>query len=83
MSVEYLKKATKTPESNTAAAQQVVTEMLANIRERGEEAVREYALKLDKWSGDIIMSEEAIEKAIKDGPCQREARHRIRRQAGT
>lgn len=43
--------------------------MLANIRERGEEAVREYALKLDKWSGDIIMSEEAIEKAIKDVPA--------------
>ena len=69
MSVEYLKKACKTPESNTAAAQQVVTEMLAEIRKRGEDAVREYSLKLDKWSGDIIMSEADIEKAVRDVPA--------------
>lgn len=68
MAVEYLKKASKTPETNTSAAQQVVAEMLAEIRKRGEEAVREYALKLDKWSGDIVMSEADIEKAIKDVP---------------
>ncbi len=68
MSVEYLKKATKTPESNTAAAQQVVTEMLSEIQKRGEEAVKEYALKLDKWSGPIVMTKEAIDEGIKDVP---------------
>ena len=68
MAVEYLKKASRTPESNTSAAQQVVTEMLAEIQKRGEDAVRDYALKLDKWSGDIIMSEADIEKSIKEVP---------------
>ncbi len=68
MSVKYLKKASKTAETETATAQKVVTEMLADIEKRGEAAVRDYALKLDKWSGDIVMSEEAIAQAIKDVP---------------
>ena len=68
MSVKYLKKASKTAETETATAQKVVTEMLADIDKRGEAAVRDYALKLDKWSGDIVMSEAAIAQAIKDVP---------------
>ncbi|MEK7436733.1 MAG: histidinol dehydrogenase [Pseudomonadota bacterium] len=68
MSVTYLKKASKTAETETATAQKVVKEMLAEIQQRGEEAVREYSRKLDKWEGDIIMSPKAIAVAIKDIP---------------
>lgn len=68
MAINFLKKAAKTPETETATAQKVVTEMLADIQARGEAAVREYSEKLDKWSGDIIMSPAAIETAIKDVP---------------
>ncbi len=68
MSVTYLKKASKTAETETATAQKVVKEMLAEIQQRGEEAVREYSRKLDKWEGDIIMSPQAIAAAIKDIP---------------
>lgn len=68
MSVTYLKKASKTAETETATAQKVVKEMLAEIEQRGEQAVREYSRKLDKWEGDIIMSPEAIAAAIKDIP---------------
>jgi sulfopropanediol 3-dehydrogenase len=68
MSVTYLKKATKTAETETAIAQKVVKEMLAEIQQRGEVAVREYSRKLDKWEGDIIMSPDAIAAAIKDIP---------------
>jgi len=68
MPIEYLKKASKTAETETATAQKVVTEMLADIEQRGEVAVREYASKLDKWDGDIIMSAQAIDAAIKDIP---------------
>ena len=46
--IKYLKKATKTPETETATAQGVVTEMLAEIEKNGEAAVRAYAKKLDK-----------------------------------
>lgn len=69
MSVTYLKKACKTLETETATAQQVVTEMLAEIQQRGEAAVREYSRKLDKWEGDIIMSPQAIAAATRDIPA--------------
>ena len=36
----------------TATAQKVVTDMLAAIAAGGEKAVRDYARKLDQWSGD-------------------------------
>jgi len=60
--IEYLKKAAKTPETETATARKVVEEMLAEIRARGEQAVREYAQKLDRWSGEIVVSPEEIER---------------------
>ena len=56
MSIHYLKKADKTPETETATAQQVVTEMLAAIQQDGEAAVRRYAKSLDQWEGEFIVS---------------------------
>ena len=61
MATTYLKRASKTPETETATAQQVVGEMLAAIRAGGEDAVRRYARDLDKWTGDIVMSPAAID----------------------
>ncbi|MBM1173563.1 histidinol dehydrogenase [Microvirga arabica] len=68
MSLEYLKRASKTPETETGAAQKVVTEMLAAIEKNGEEAVRDFALKLDKWSGDIVVTQEEIERRTRNVP---------------
>lgn len=62
MAIEYLKKAAKTPETDTAEARRVVDEMLAAIRAGGEQAVRDYARKLDKWEGEILVSPEEIER---------------------
>lgn len=62
MAIEYLKKAAKTPETDTAEARKVVDEMLAAIRAGGEQAVRDYARKLDKWEGEILVSREEIER---------------------
>lgn len=62
MTIEYLKRAAKTPESETAAARQVAEEMLAEIERRGEAAVREYAAKLDHWMGEILVTPEEIER---------------------
>ena len=42
--------------------------MLANIEKNGESAVKEYAAKLDKWSGDIVMSEQAINDIVAQVP---------------
>ena len=51
MPITYLKKASKTPDSETATAQSVVTAMLTEIAARGEDAVRAYAKSLDQWDG--------------------------------
>lgn len=69
MSVTWLKKASKTPESNTSEARRVVEEMLATIKEQGEEAVRHYASKLDNWSGDVILTRENIATQIRAVPA--------------
>jgi sulfopropanediol 3-dehydrogenase len=66
--MEYLKRAAKTPETETAAARAVVDEMLAEIRARGEQAVREYAQKLDRWSGPIELTSEEIERRTRSIP---------------
>jgi sulfopropanediol 3-dehydrogenase len=70
MTIHYLKKAAKTPETETATAQKVVGEMLAEIEKRGEDAVREYAKKLDNWSGDILVTPEEMERRTKDIPAE-------------
>jgi sulfopropanediol 3-dehydrogenase len=56
MTVQYLKKADKTPETETATAQQVVGEMLAAIQKDGEAAVRRYAKTLDQWDGEFVVT---------------------------
>ena len=68
MTINYLKKAAKTPDTETATAQKVVTGMLADIEARGEAAVREYSEKLDRWTGNIIMSPADIDARIKEVP---------------
>jgi sulfopropanediol 3-dehydrogenase len=84
VSIQYLKRAAKSPESETATARAVVEEMLAEIARRGEEAVRDYAAKLDGWTGPILMTREAIERCTADipGPVKRDidfATERVRR----
>ena len=56
MTIQYLKKADKTPETETATAQQVVNDMLAAIQKDGEAAVRHYAKTLDKWDGEFVVT---------------------------
>jgi sulfopropanediol 3-dehydrogenase len=68
MSIIYLKKATKTPETETDSARKVVNEMLAEIENRGEAAVREYAHKLDRWTGDVIVTPDEVERRTRDIP---------------
>ena len=68
MPIDYLKKAAKTPETESGNARAVVDKMLAEIEARGEEAVREYCKSLDHWTGEIIVTPEAFEKRTRDIP---------------
>lgn len=67
--IVYLKKAEKTPQTEAAAAQKVVTEMLGEIQARGESAVRDYAKQLDSWSGDIVLTPDQIRQQTRDVPA--------------
>lgn len=66
MAIEYLKKAAKTADTESANARIVVDEMLAQIARDGEPAVREYARKLDGWSGEIVVRADEIERRTRD-----------------
>ena len=68
MPIVYLKKAAKTPETETDTAREVVAEMLAAIEAGGERAVRDYATRLDGWSGDIVLDADATERLTRDIP---------------
>lgn len=68
MAITHLKTATKTPETETDTARAVVTEMLAAIETGGEQAVRDYAARLDKWDGPIVLDQAAIAERIRDIP---------------
>jgi len=60
--LEHLKKASKVPETESGEARRVASAMLAEIEARGEAAVREYAEKLDGWTGEIIVTPAEIER---------------------
>ena len=69
MTTTYVKKAAKTPETETAAAQAVVAEMLADIRAHGEPAVRAHAQRLDRWTGEIVVGPEEVERRAREVPA--------------
>ncbi|HSJ96552.1 MAG TPA: histidinol dehydrogenase, partial [Myxococcota bacterium] len=70
MPVEYLKTAAKSLEAEGAEARAVVAEMLAEIEEKGEAAVRAYGQKLDGWTGEIVVPPATIEARTRAVPAQ-------------
>ncbi len=68
MTVEYLKKATKTSATGEDDTRRIVAEMLADIEAGGEDRVRHYASKLDGWTGDIVVSKDEIAAAAEKVP---------------
>jgi sulfopropanediol 3-dehydrogenase len=70
MAITYLMKASKTPETETATAQAVVQDMLAQIDAHGEAAVRAYARKLDQWDGEIVLTRAEIDARSAEVPEQ-------------
>src|SRR5438105_2428834 len=65
----YLKQAADTTVVDTAEARRVVARMLAEIERRGEAAVREYARKLDGWTGEIVVTPKEMERRTRDVPA--------------
>jgi len=64
MTIEYLKRAAKSPETESGNARAGAERMLAEIERRGEAAVCEYAASLDHWTGPIVVTPDEIERRI-------------------
>src|SRR3954465_7990664 len=66
----FIKKAGKPPVApQSDETRWVVAEMLAEIEKHGEEAVRDYARKLDRWTGEIVVTPEEMERRTRDLPA--------------
>ena len=65
MAIKYIKKAAKTPETDDHKTQAAVQDILNDIAKRKEEALKDLNKKFDKYEGEVIVSKEKIEEAIK------------------
>ena len=65
MTIKYLKKAIKNPSTDDIKTRSIVQNILNDIEKRREEAIKEITKKFDKYEGEIILSKEKIEDAIK------------------
>ena len=63
MTIKYLKKAPLHSRSDDTKTQQIVRDILHDIENGGDEKALEYAAKFDKYEGEVILSESAIEAA--------------------
>lgn len=69
MTTRWVKKAIKAPADDDADTQAVVKRLLGEIREGGEAKVRELTAQLDRWTGEIILTREAIERIVDGVPA--------------
>jgi len=65
MTVRYLKKAKATAQGSQDDVIATVKKMLVEIENGGDSVARRYANDLDQWDGDIVVSDEAMQAAIK------------------
>jgi len=70
MAATWLKRAVKTAASNEETARTVAAEMIAAIEAGGEAAARDYALRLDRWEGPIVVDDAAIDRVLSSVPAQ-------------
>lgn len=66
--MEYIKKAGLSFEEASSKKRVIVEGLLAQIKEGGEDAVRELAKKFDNWEGDFVLSEEKKQQLIDQVP---------------
>ncbi len=63
MAVIHLKSALKTPASGDAETTKIVSSLLEEIESGGEDATRAVAERLDGWTDDIVVGEDALRRA--------------------
>jgi sulfopropanediol 3-dehydrogenase len=63
MALTYLKRAARTPSSGEDDTRATVEKMLRELEQGREETALEYTRRLDGFSGEVLVSPEAIERA--------------------
>ncbi len=67
--ITYIKKASKTPESDEAETREIVENILKAVRENGDdEILRHYSNKFENWNKKLILEPEEIEERAKHVP---------------
>jgi sulfopropanediol 3-dehydrogenase len=70
MSRVYLKKAAKTSTSDSGDVRETVQKILDEIEAGGEAVARQYAEKFDRYTGNLVLSEEEIAAAAAQVPAR-------------
>jgi len=65
MSIQYLKKAIKTPSTDDHETRTTVQKILNDLEIRREKGIKEISKKFDKYEGEVVVSKEKIEEASK------------------
>jgi len=68
MARTYLKKATKTAETDATDVRDTVQAILDDIEQGGDEAAMRYAAKFDQYEGNILLSDTEIQAACDKVP---------------
>lgn len=66
--MEYIKQSTASAEENSGKKRQIVQDLLADIKQNGEEAVKALAKKFDNWDQEFILSAEKKQRLIDQVP---------------
>ena len=65
MTIKYLKKAIKNPSTDDLKTRTIVQKILGDLEKSREDGIKKISKKFDKYEGDVIVSQERIEKASK------------------
>ena len=65
MTINYLKKAEKTSSTDDSKTKEIVQNLLNELEKTKEEGCKQLTKKFDKYEGEIIVSKEKIEEAVK------------------
>ena len=68
MSVEYLKRASRTSTDDASDIRATVQDILNRIEAGGDEAAKRYAAKFDRYDGNIVLARDEIESAAEQVP---------------
>ncbi|MCG8338624.1 MAG: histidinol dehydrogenase [Proteobacteria bacterium] len=66
--MEYIKQSTASAEENSGKKRQIVLDLLADIKQNGEAAVKALAKKFDNWDQEFILSAEKKQQLIDQVP---------------